>query len=114
MNTVSCEELRNRLEVQEPVQLVMALGRWAYERLHIPGSMIFENAAEAASHLSRDREVVVYCTNPNCAASYRLYYYLRSLGFTRIARFAGGIEAWLEAGLPVEGSLASDLVQAYA
>lgn len=114
MNTLTVQELEGRLARPEPVQLVMALQHWAYERLHIPGSLNFENAVEAAQHLSRDREVVVYCTNPNCAASYRLYYYLLSLGFTRIARFAGGIEAWMEAGLTVEGSLAASLEQAYA
>lgn len=114
MKTVSREELKNRLDGAEPIQLVMALEPWAYERLHIPGSMNFETAFQAAQHLNRDREVVVYCANPHCPASYRMYYYLASSGFTRIVRFAGGIEAWLEAGLPVEGSLAAELDRVYA
>lgn len=108
MNTITLEELKARLEGQEPVQLVMALGRWAYDRLHIPGSQHFESIEEALKCLSPDGEVVVYCTNPFCHASYQLYYHLISRGYTKICRFSGGIEAWMDAGLPLEGSLAAE------
>lgn len=114
MNSISLEQLKSRLDRQEPVQLVMALGQWAYERLHIPGSLIFTDPNEAVSRLSRDQEVIVYCTNPACAASFRLYYRLKHLGFTKLARFSGGIEEWMDAGLPVEGSLAKELAYAAA
>jgi len=108
MNTISRENLKARLERREPVQLVMALNHWAYDQLHIPGSRNFENMAEAAGNLSRDREVIIYCANPACPASYRAYYQLKSMGFNKIARYSGGIEDWTEAGYPVEGSLAGE------
>jgi rhodanese-related sulfurtransferase len=107
MNTITRDELRVRLERREPVQLVMALGHWAYDRLHIPGSLNFNDYKDAAARLSPDQEIVIYCTNQACPASYRAYYQLLNMGFTKIARFDGGIEEWMEAGLPVEGSLVS-------
>ena len=109
MKTITREELKARLDRQEPAQVVMALGRWAYERLRIPGSLNFATIDEALDHLSPDREVIVYCANPDCPASYRLYYHLQCLGFEKITRFAGGIEDWMEAGYPMEGSLAAEL-----
>jgi len=114
MKTISREELRSRLDRHEPVKLVMALGHWAFERLHIPGSLNFENMAEAAGNLSRDQEIVIYDSNPACPASYRAYYQLKGMGFTKVTRFSGGIEDWVEAGYPVEGSLSGELAWAAA
>ncbi len=108
MNTISREELKIRLDRREPVQVVMALSPWAYNRLHIPGSVGIERLAELISGRERDQEVVVYDSNPACPASYRTYYLLESLGFTNVRRFAGGMEEWMEAGYPVEGSLAGE------
>lgn len=114
MNMITREALKARLDNYEPVQLVMALGDWEYQRMHIPGSQHFESIAEAAVWLSRDQDVVVYDTNPDCAASYRMYYALKCLGFTKIARYPGGLEDWTQAGLPVEGSMAGELAWADA
>ena len=106
MKTISREELKNRLDRREPVQLVMALGRWDYEAMHIPGSVLLDNL----SNLNRAQEVIVYDTNPACPASYRAYYLLMSLGFTNVRRFPGGIEEWLEAGYPIEGNAVNENV----
>ncbi len=106
MNTISREELRLLLDRHEPVQVVMVLGSWAYNRLHIPGSVGIERLADLLLSQERDQGIVVYDSNPACPASYRAYYLLKSLGFTNVQRFAGGIEEWMEAGYPVEGSMA--------
>lgn len=106
MKTITREELKARLDCGEPLQLMMALGRLDYERLHIPGSIHFENWQDAVRLLSREQEVIIYCANPSCPASVRAYLLLENQGFTRLARFAGGIEDWLSSGFPLEGSLA--------
>jgi rhodanese-related sulfurtransferase len=106
MKTITKDELRLRLNKHEPVQLVMALGDWAYNQLRIPGSLNFRDWNDAAANLLPDQEIVIYCTNADCPASYRAYYQLLSMGYKNIARFSGGIQEWMEAGLPVEGSLA--------
>ena len=108
MNTISHEELKTRLDQQEPIYVVMVLGMWAYNHMHIPGSFGIEFLMDLIENQEYDREVIVYDSNPACPASYRVYYLLQSLGFTNVRRFAGGIEEWMEAGYPVEGSLAGE------
>lgn len=108
MNTISREELKISLDRREPVQVIMTLSPWAYDRLHIPGSAGIEALADLVLNQQRDQPVILYDSNPACPASYRAYYLLKSLGFTNVRRFAGGIEEWMEAGYPVEGSLVED------
>ena len=103
MNTISREELKMRMAQNRPVQLLMALDRNNFERQHIPGSVHFNHLEEAVKSLSPEQEVVVYCTNPTCPASYRAYYMLRSQGFKNLYRYTGGLEEWVAAGDPVEG-----------
>jgi rhodanese-related sulfurtransferase len=47
-------------------KLVMTMDDYAYERMHIPGSLHFSNALEAMKQLRPDGEVVVYCSTKWC------------------------------------------------
>ena len=105
MTTIKKEELKNKLEAHENVKLFMALDRRAYEKVHIPGSLFFDSLEEAFENLKKDDEIVVYCTNPICPASYRAYQALRSRGYRKLARYAGGLEDWSTAGYPLEGKM---------
>lgn len=108
MRIISREELKERLDRGDDVKLIMALDRFAYERMHIPGSLHFENLVEARELLDPDDEVIVYCSNPACPASVNAYYVLRTLGFKKLARYAGGLAEWEEAGYPLEGMMVRD------
>jgi rhodanese-related sulfurtransferase len=84
----------------------MALDRQAYEHSHIPGSMHLENVAEVADNVSPDEEIVVYCANPACPSSAYAYWLLSRLGCNNLYRYAGGLEAWQDAGYElVSGNL---------
>lgn len=50
----------------------------------------------------REREVVVYCACPNEATAAQVALRLHARGFRRVRPLAGGIEAWVSAGLPVQ------------
>jgi len=39
MRTIGHEELKQKLDRQDPFRLGMALGEWAYQAKHIPGSL---------------------------------------------------------------------------
>jgi len=106
MRTIDREELKAKLERGEALKLIMALDRHAYERMHLPGSLYFDRLAEAAGRLNLDDEIVVYCSNPACHASRDAYHLLRSRGFKRLYRYAGGLEDWSNAGYPLEGGMA--------
>jgi membrane protein DedA with SNARE-associated domain/rhodanese-related sulfurtransferase len=52
--------------------------------------------------LPHDREIVVYCACPNEASAAIAAKHLRQAGFKNIRPLLGGIDAWVEAGQPLE------------
>jgi rhodanese-related sulfurtransferase len=103
VRTIERDELRRRLDAKDPrFKLVMTLGEWEFRTKHIPGSLNFKDASELLSALQKDDEIVVYCTNPPCLASVAAYHRLVKEGYTNVRRYAGGIEDWEGAGLPLE------------
>jgi rhodanese-related sulfurtransferase len=102
VRTIGRDELQRRLAADDPrFKLVMTLGDWEFRAKHIPGSLHFRDARELLSGLGRDDEIVVYCTNPPCLASVAAYQRLVQEGYTNVRRYAGGIEDWEGAGLPL-------------
>jgi rhodanese-related sulfurtransferase len=103
VRTIEREGLRRRVEAKDPrFRLVMAMGEWEFRTKHIPGSLYFKDAAGMLSALQKDDEIVVYCANPSCLASVAAYHRLEREGYTNLRRYAGGIEDWEGAGLPLE------------
>jgi rhodanese-related sulfurtransferase len=101
--TIDRDELRRKVDAHPPkFKLVMTLGDWEFRMKHIPGSLHFKDAVELLSSLRKDDEVVVYCTNPPCLASVAAYHRLVQEGYTNVRRYAGGIDDWELAGLPLE------------
>lgn len=81
------------LDVREP---------WEHQEQRIPGSVLIPMSQVPArlAEIPADRDVYVYCKVGGRSA--RVVEYLRSKGMERTANIAGGIDAWVEAGLPVE------------
>ena len=103
VRTIERDDLRRRLDAKDPrFKLVMTLGDWEFRTKHIPGSVQFKDAAALLAALHKDDEIVVYCTNPPCLASVAAYHRLVQEGYTNVWRYAGGIEDWENAGLPLE------------
>jgi rhodanese-related sulfurtransferase len=103
--TIGREELKDKLDRRDPVKLVMALNRWAFDAKHIPGSLHFDDPKELYSSLGKDDEIVVYCSNVDCLSSVALYRALIEHDYKNVRRYAGGLIDWEEAGLPLEGDL---------
>lgn len=101
--TIDRAELKDKLDRRQPIKLVMALNRWAYDAKHIPGSLHFDTPDELYSAVNKDDEVVVYCSNVDCLSSVALYRDLIQRGYGNVRRYAGGLMEWEEAGLPLEG-----------
>ena len=105
MNITTLDDLKLKLDRREPIKLVMTLSDWHFRIKHIPNSIQISTPAEALARLSPDDEIILYCTNPACVASVSAYDYLRAHGYRNVSRFAGGIEAWEAAGLPLAGEV---------
>jgi rhodanese-related sulfurtransferase len=102
IRTIDRDELRHRVDAKDPrFKLVMALGDWEFRTKHIPGSVHFKDAADMLSALHKEDEIVVYCANPPCLASVAAYNRLVEEGYPNVRRYAGGVEDWETAGLPL-------------
>jgi rhodanese-related sulfurtransferase len=63
--------------------------------------------SQAADEIARlntptEAEVIVYCNCPNEASAALLALQLRRRGFKHVRPLAGGLDAWVAAGLPVQ------------
>jgi rhodanese-related sulfurtransferase len=101
--TISREELKEKLDRGQDLELVMALNRWAFDAKHIPGSRHFDTPDELYAAVKPDDEVVVYCSNVDCLSSVALYRDLIARGYRNVRRYSGGLLDWEDAGLPLEG-----------
>jgi rhodanese-related sulfurtransferase len=103
MDVITRDELKAKLDRGEPIKLVNVLEEWAFRAKHIPGSINIPINGGSFDQLSREEEVVVYCSGTPCPASWLAAKRLLSRGYQRIHYFAGGLAEWEEAGYPVAG-----------
>jgi rhodanese-related sulfurtransferase len=106
IRTIGREELKAKLDRGDPVRLIMALNRWAYEAKHIPGSLHFDTPEALYAAIRPDDEVIVYCSHVDCLSSVALYRDLVARGYHNVRRYAGGLLDWEDAGLPLDGEWA--------
>jgi len=99
---ISKEELKQRLDSGQGPILVDARLKYPYEHstVKLPGAIRF--AADAPRPpLPRDREIVVYDSDPHELASSRVTAELIRAGY-RATSLKGGIAEWVTANLPTE------------
>lgn len=107
MRLITRRTLKDKLDRGDKIKLLFVLGEWHYRAKHIPGSIHLESPEKAKKHLKKNDEIIVYCASVSCTASVYAYHILEGLGFTNIHRYAGGIDDWEKAGLPLEGEMVS-------
>ena len=80
------------------------------EPRHIPGALHLplHGFEEHIKELPRDRDIILYCSCPNEASAAQVAKLLIDSGFMRVRPLLGGLEAWIDAGHPVESLAAGD------
>jgi rhodanese-related sulfurtransferase len=99
MNLISGEELKQKLDRGDKFKLVNALGEWAFNAKHIPGSINISKIEDAKKRLNPSDEIIIYCSNTSCIASIIGCQLLTNMGYKNVRRYAGGIEDWEERGM---------------
>ena len=99
---ITKEELKQRLESAAVPVLVDARLKYPYEHstVRLPGAVRYSGEAPAPS-LPRDREIVIYDSDPNELASSHVAAELIRQGYRAVA-LKGGIGEWIDAKLPTE------------
>jgi rhodanese-related sulfurtransferase len=101
------EALWGRMESGADFVLVDALSPMSFAAAHLPGAInltpgwVDDRARRRIP--DRDTEVVVYCQGEDCDSSVKVAHRLLELGYRNIRHYAGGVDDWSEAGLPLEG-----------
>ena len=99
---ISKEDVKQRLDGGASPVFVDARLKYPYEHstVRLPGAIRFTGGTPAPS-LPRDRDIVVYDSDPNELASTRVAAELIRQGY-RAVSLKGGIAEWLGANLPTE------------
>ncbi|MES1256504.1 MAG: rhodanese-like domain-containing protein [Acidobacteriota bacterium] len=98
---ITKEDLKQRLDSADVPVLVDARLKYPYEHstVRLPGAIRY--GTDAARSLQRDRDIVVYDSDPNeLASSHAAAEFIRQ-GY-RAVTLQGGINEWLTANLPTE------------
>lgn len=103
IRTIDRDELKTLLDEGADIKLVMTLHEWAFDAMHIPGS-IQVDPRTAADELDPNDTIIVYCSDEACVASQFAYRALVEHGYTNVRRYAGGLSDWQAAGYPLEGT----------
>ena len=100
---ISKEELKQRLDTGASIVVVDARLKYPYEHstVKLPNAVRVVADAPIPTTLPRDREIVVYDSDPNELASTHVAAELIRQGY-RAAALKGGISEWLSANLPTE------------
>jgi len=106
MQRIGVHELHGLMAAEQaPVVIdVRSQGASQLQPTRIPGALLvpLQHVEAKLGALTRDREVVVYCTCPNEASAARVARTLMNHGFTRVRPLHGGLDAWIEAGYEIE------------
>ncbi|MDQ3099758.1 MAG: rhodanese-like domain-containing protein [Bacteroidota bacterium] len=105
MNTITAKELKQRIDSHEKLKLINAMEENKFRLKHIPNSLNLFRKEDFEKSLSKDEQIVVYCTDNTCNKSRILYQLLEELGYKNITRFAGGMNEWENEGYTLEGEL---------
>ena len=99
---ISKEALKERLDLASPPVLVDARLKYPYEHstVRLPDAIRYAGDSAALS-LPRDRDIVVYDSDPNELASSHVAAELIRMGYRAVA-LKGGVSEWLAANFPTE------------
>ena len=96
------EQAHDAIEAGEAV-LIDVREPWEWDQLRVPGAVLIPLAEvpQRLDEIPDDRDVYVHCRLGGRSA--KAVEFLHEHGRPRAKNVVGGIEAWQEAGLPVEG-----------
>jgi rhodanese-related sulfurtransferase len=103
--TISPRDLHGLLQEGKAAAIdVNSPQSWSTAR--VPGAVNLDPIAYAPTDLPPDKAalVVFYCSNPWCRKAPNAARRATGLGYTNVKVMSAGIQGWVGAGLPVEGT----------
>ena len=94
MSEISAQDLKTRLDRNEPPLLLDVRQDWETKLCRLPNAVHIpiEEIELRTDELNREDDIVVYCHQGVRSAA--VAEYLRSLGFKRVRNLTGGVDSW--------------------
>ena len=94
MSEISAQDLKTRLDRNEPPLLLDVRQDWETQLCRLPNAVHIpiEELELRVEELNAQDEIVVYCHQGVRSAA--VAEYLRSLGFKRVRNLTGGVDSW--------------------
>lgn len=106
MRELTLSQLQERLTANPRLTLLEALPAKHFADSHLPGALHFphDQVQTLAATVIPDKntEIVTYCASASCQNSHIAARLLVQMGYQNVSVFAGGKQAWHDAGLPME------------
>ena len=105
VSRITKEDLKQRLDGDEAGRPALADVRlkyaWDHSTLKLPGAIRLDPKSPQAAALPKDRNLVLYDSDPNEITSVRVAASFGAAGY-RVHVLAGGLPEWVSANLPTE------------
>ena len=105
VSRITKEDLKQRLDGDEARRPALADVRrkyaWDHSTLKLQGAMRLDPRSQTTEGLAKDRDVVVYDSDPDEITSVEVAARLAAAGF-RVHVLKGGLPEWVAASLPTE------------
>ncbi len=105
-NTMTREEIKEKLDTQQPITIIEALPQKYFDAEHLPGALNIphdEIQARAADLLpDKDALIIVYCANTDCQNSKAATETLKKIGYSNVFEYVEGKQHWIAAHFPIE------------
>jgi rhodanese-related sulfurtransferase len=115
METISTKMLREMRSEHPNLLVVNVLEEKDYDEMHLPKSVCipvddvdFVERVRDAVDGDLDIPIVVYCSDESCPKSEFAAERLEAAGFEKVLDFEGGVKAWKNNDLPLEGTKVKD------
>jgi rhodanese-related sulfurtransferase len=102
---ITKEDLKAKLDGDDAAKPVLVDARlkypWEHSSMKLPGAVRVTPNAVTAAGLPKDRDVVVYCSDPDEITSVRVAAELAAAGL-KVCVLKGGLPEWVAGNLPVD------------
>lgn len=104
---ISAGDLYKMMQKEKEMVVLDARDLFSYKLGHVKGALslpIDKVSKKEVKRLIPDKneKVVVYCRNLQCVLSPAEAKELEKIGYKKLYHFAGGIQEWMDKGLPVQ------------
>ena len=111
--TITREQIKEKLDSNDPITIIEALPQKYFEMAHLPGALNIphDEIKMTAKEKLPDKTalIVVYCANTNCRNSKIATEMLQGLGYSNTFEYVEGKQHWIEANFPVVSKIEAEL-----